>query len=172
VTTGIEHLREATGLAPDDAQAWYGLGRALELAGDDDEADKAYKRVLQIDEFGEAGDLAREGLTRIVERAVRAGAVGDLRMDVVFYMMNALDAFEGMTSQEVQQLGFEAAMLGRRGLDLNKTEPKYTLRSLPGEYSALHVVAIYYAAFQQFAPETDLGIDLAREYAAAAQMRG
>jgi hypothetical protein len=77
-----------------------------------------------------------------------------------------------MTPQEVQQVGFEAAMLGRRGLDLNKTEPKYTLRSLPGEYSALHVVAIYYAAFQQFAPETDLGLDLAREYAAAAQMRG
>jgi tetratricopeptide (TPR) repeat protein len=170
--TGIEHLREATGLAPDDAQAWYGLGRALELAGDDDEADKAYRRVLQIDEFGEVADLAREGLTRIVERAVRAGAVGDLRMDVVFYMMNALDAFAGMTPQEVQQVGFEAAMLGRRGLDLNKTEPKYTLRSLPGEYSALNVVAIYYAAFQQFAPETDLGIDLAREYQAAVQMRG
>jgi tetratricopeptide (TPR) repeat protein len=172
VTTGIEHLREATGLAPDDAQAWYGLGRALELAGDDDEADKAYRRVLQIDEFGQGADLAREGLTRIVERSVRAGAVGDLRMDVVFYMMNALEAFEGMTPQEVQQVGFEAAMLGRRGLDLNKTEPKYTLRTLPGEYSALHVVAVYYAAFQQFAPETDLGLDLAREYAAAAQMRG
>jgi Flp pilus assembly protein TadD len=172
VYTGIEHLREATDLAPNDVHVWYGLGLALEMAGDDDEADKAYRRVLKIDEFGQAADLARQGLTRIVERAVRAGAVGDLRMDVVFYMMNALDAFEGMTPQEVQQVGFEAATLGRRGLDLNKTEPRYTLRSLPGDYSALHVVAIYYAAFQQFAPEIDLGIDLAREYQAAVAMRG
>jgi hypothetical protein len=85
-------------------------------------------------------------------------------------MMNALDAFEGMAPQEVQQVGFEAAMLGRRGLDLNKTEPTYSLRSFPGEFSALNVVAIMYAAFQQFAPETDVGIDLAREYEAATAM--
>lgn len=62
--------------------------------------------------------------------------------------------------------------MGRRGLDLNKTEPKYSLRLLPGEYSALNVVAIMYAAFQQFAPETDVGIDLAREYEAAVAMKG
>lgn len=172
VFTGIEHLREATDLAPDDDLAWYGLGQAQELAGNDDEADKAYRRVLEIDEFGQAADLAREGLTRIVERAVRAGAVGDLRMDVVFYMMSVLDAFEDMTPEQVQQVGFEAAMLGRRGLDLNKTEPRYTLRTLPGDYSALNVVAIMYAAFQQFAPETDLGIDLSREYQAAVGMKG
>jgi hypothetical protein len=29
---------------------------------------------------------------------------------------------------------------------------------------------VHFAAFQQFAPETDLGIDLAREYEAAVQM--
>jgi hypothetical protein len=55
---------------------------------------------------------------------------------------------------------------------LNTAEPKYALRTLPGEYSALNVVAIMYAAFQQFAPGTDVGIDLAREYEAASQMRG
>jgi len=171
VYTGIEHLREATELAPDDDLAWYGLGQALEQAGDDDEADKAYRRVLQIDEFGQAAGLAREGLTRIAERVLRANAVDGLRMDAVWYMVDALDAFEGMTPAEVQQVGFEAAMLGRRGLDLNKTEPRYTLRTLPGDYSALNVVAIMYAAFRQFAPETDLGIDLSREYQAAVAMR-
>lgn len=105
----------------------------LELVGNDDEADIAYKRVLEIDEFGQVADLTREGRTRIAERAIRAGAAGGLRMDVVWYMVSALDAFDGMTPEQVQQVGFEAAMLGRRGLDLNKTEPKYTLRSLPGD---------------------------------------
>ena len=56
-------------------------------------------------------------------------------------------------------------------LDLNKTEPKYTLRSVTGEYSALNVVSIMYSAFQQFAPGTDLGIDLAREYQMALALR-
>lgn len=56
---------------------------------------------------------------------------------------------------------------------INRAFPNATtLRSLPGEYTALNVVAIYYAAFQQFAPETDLGIDLAREYQAAVAMKG
>jgi tetratricopeptide (TPR) repeat protein len=172
VTSGIEHLREATGLTPDDDQAWFGLGRALELASDDDEADRAYRRVLEINEFGEVASLARQGLTRIAERVLRANAVDGLRMDAVWYMTDALNAFEGMTPEEVQQVGFECAMLGRRGLDINKSEPKYPLHSLPGEYSALSVVSIMYAAFQQFAPGTDLGIDLAREYEAAMAMRG
>ena len=61
---------------------------------------------------------------------------------------------------------------GRRGLDVNDPEPKYELRTLPGEYSALSVVSIMVAAFQQFAPGTDLGIDLAREYEMAQGMRG
>lgn len=52
------------------------------------------------------------------------------------------------------------------------TEPKVTLSSLPGEFSALNVVAIMVAAFQQVAPGTDVGIDLAQEYEMAAQMRG
>ena len=93
-------------------------------------------------------------------------------MDAVFYMVGALNAFEGMTPEEVQQVGFECAMLGRRGLDMNKPEPKYHAAQLPGEYSALSVVAIMVAAFQQFAPETDLGIDLAREYEMAQGMKG
>jgi hypothetical protein len=54
----------------------------------------------------------------------------------------------------------------------NMTELEYWPRTLPREYSALNVVAIDYAAFQQFAPGMDVGIDLAREYEMASQMRG
>jgi hypothetical protein len=52
------------------------------------------------------------------------------------------------------------------------TEPAYPLSSPPDEYSALNVVAMMHAAFQQFAPGADLGIDLACEYEAAVVMRG
>lgn len=69
-------------------------------------------------------------------------------------------------------MGFECAMLGRDGLDINDPAPRYQLRHLPGEFSGLQLVSMMYAGFQQVAPGTDVGIDLAREYEAAAQMRG
>jgi hypothetical protein len=43
----------------------------------------------------------------------------------------------------------------------------YIIDSLPGEFTALELVSIMYAAFQQFAPESDIGIDLSVEYRAA-----
>ena len=39
-----------------------------------------------------------------------------------------------------------------------------TLRGLPGEYSAMHLVSIMNAAFQQIALGEEVGIDLSREY--------
>lgn len=45
---------------------------------------------------------------------------------------------------------------------------KYPIQAWPGEYSGLHLISIMYAAFQQFAPDTDVGIDLSKEYRMAA----
>jgi hypothetical protein len=130
-------------------------------------AAKAYAPNLEIDEFAQVADLTREGRTRVAQRTLRAGAVGGLRMDAVFYMASALQRFEDMTPEQVQQVGCEGALLG-----LDKAESEVAVRTLPGEFSALNVVAIMVAAFQQFAPGTDLGIDLAREYEAAVAMKG
>jgi hypothetical protein len=47
------------------------------------------------------------------------------------------------------------------GLDVNDSTPKYRLRSLPGEFSGLHLVAIEYVAFKQVTPQTDIGFDFA-----------
>jgi len=46
-------------------------------------------------------------------------------------------------------------------------ESKYGLRTLPGEYSGLHLMAVMYAAFQVIEPTLDIGLDLSKEYAAA-----
>lgn len=64
----------------------------------------------------------------------------------------------------MQKIGFEIAILGMSGLDVNDSREKYRLKSLPGEFSGLHLVSIEYVAFKQFAPEQDIGFDLAREY--------
>jgi hypothetical protein len=55
---------------------------------------------------------------------------------------------------------------------LNTNDPahKYQLKSLPGDFSGLNLVCLMYVAFKSFAPETDVGFDLSKEYAAAKSM--
>jgi hypothetical protein len=87
------------------------------------------------------------------------------------YITGALDKFANMSSTDVQAIGVEIAILGQNGLDINNPDKKYSLRSLPGTYSGLHLCSIMYAAFKQFAPGEDVGIDFSMEYEAAVSMR-
>jgi hypothetical protein len=72
-----------------------------------------------------------------------------------------------MSSDEVKCLALEIGVLGTKGLSINNSRKTYTINSLPGEFTALELVSMMYAAFQQFAPESDLGIDLSVEYRVA-----
>ena len=92
---------------------------------------------------------------------------GSERPDVLMYCLGALERFEEMTDEQIQAIGREIAILGMRGLDINDPSQKYTLKSLPGDFSGMHLVSLMYAAFQRVAPGTDVGIDLSREYAQA-----
>ena len=91
--------------------------------------------------------------------------------DVLMYISGALEKFAGMTQSQIQSIGVELAILGQRGLDINDPDQKYSLRSLPGTFSGLHLCSIMYAAFKQFAPGEDVGIEFSKEYEAAASMR-
>lgn len=102
VDEGILRLREATGLSPTDKRAWLGLAQALEQAGDDTGADEAFQQVLAIDEYGDIAEMARQGRTRIAQRSMRRTAPDDVRMDVVFYILSALEQFSEMSPQKVQ----------------------------------------------------------------------
>lgn len=73
---------------------------------------------------------------------------------------------------EIQKISFEIAMLGTRGLDVNSPEQKYTLNSIPGKFSGLHLLCIEYVGFQIIDPSIDLGFDLSAEYTAACKMHG
>jgi hypothetical protein len=83
-----------------------------------------------------------------------------------------MERFEGLPRAEVQKITFEIAMLGSRGLDVNDPAEQYTLRSIPGKFSGLHLLCIEYVGFQIIDPKVDLGFDLAAEYAAARAMFG
>ena len=161
----VPHLEHCLRLEPGDVQSVIGLAQAFEHLDRGEEADELYERAIRQGGPQPLMDLAKERRTHIAHRTLKERS--SVRPDVVMYITGALERFESMSTKEIQSLGFEIALLGQSGLDINNPEKKYSIRSLPGEFTGLHLVAIMYAAFQQFAPEEDVGIDFSQEYAQA-----
>ena len=61
-------------------------------------------------------------------------------------------------------------VLGRGGLDVHDTTPKYALKSMPGEFTGLHLVSLMFVGFRQIDPSLNGGIDLSPEYAEAKKL--
>lgn len=163
-----KHLRESLESDPRNLQSRLGLGQTLESQERYHEADEIYQAIITSAGHTEIGTHAKEGRTRIAHALLRRA--GGERPDVVMYCLGALERFASMSPQEIGNIGREIAILGMKGLDINDPATKYTLTSLPGEFSGLHLVSIMYAAFQQTSPGTDVGIDLSSEYAQALAM--
>jgi Flp pilus assembly protein TadD len=168
----VEQFQHAITSNPNDQAAWYGLGQALQFSGDIPEADNAYIKAIELDEFSEIAERARKARSKIAENAFHSATLGVLRMDAVMYCLGALEKFDAMSTDQVQKIGFEIAMLGTRGIDVNNPESSYTLKNLPGEFSGLHLLSIQYVAFKKIAPEQNIGFDLSAEYQAALKLFG
>lgn len=162
------HFRRSLDGEPDNLRSKFGLAQSLETLGRFHDADEVYQGIIKAAGHTQLGEWAKEGRTRIAHALLRKG--GEERPDVLMYCLGALERFEKMSKQEIQAIGQEIALLGMKGLDINDPSKKYALRLLPGEFSGLHLVSIMYAAFQQFAPHLDVGIDLSAEYSAAKEL--
>lgn len=160
----LDHLKRATELKPEDERSWFGLGQAHENLGNFKDADNAYRKVLEINDFGDVADQAKQGLSSIAEKTYKNATPQVPRMDAVMYCLGALKKFEHMSEEEVKRIGIEVAMLGMRGIEVNKPDKQYTLQSLPGEFSGLHLLCLEYVAFKEFDPDLDIGFDLEKEY--------
>jgi len=167
------HLREAVRLTPDDQQAIYGLAATLHKLGEDaqvTEADELCQRAIESDPTSQVAEIARQARSSLAQESFRDTTGSTPRMDAVMYCLNALEKFNAMTEEQVQAITLEIALLGRQGLDTNDPTPKYTLRSLPGDFTGLHLVSLMYVGFERIAPGHDMGFDLSDEYAAARQL--
>lgn len=159
------HFRQTLRSDPTNTQSQLGLAQALESDGQLHEADAVYEQVLQDRGHGTVAELAKEGRTRIAHALLRRA--GDERPDVVMYCLGALERFQNMPQAEIEAIGREIAILGMKGLDINDAAQKYTLKSLSGNFSGLHLVSLMYVAFKRVRPEADVGVDFANEYAKA-----
>jgi tetratricopeptide (TPR) repeat protein len=171
----LEQLQAARRALPRDAQTLYGLAGALEAVGGDDnteQADELYQIVIEKFPGSQVAELAREARTRLAHQSMRAKVSGGLRPDVMMYINSALETFDKVGAQKTRQITIEVAMKGQSGLDINDPAQKYTLTSLPGKFSGMHLVSIMYAGMKALDPSMDPGIDLSAEYEAAKAMRG
>jgi tetratricopeptide (TPR) repeat protein len=162
-----DHLRRATEIDPDDQPSLFGYGQALDALEKVEEADVAYVKTIEIDEFSDIAERARQARSKLADKSFRSILPGVERMDAVMYCLSALEKYAGMPADQVQKIGFEIAILGTRGLDINDSTQKYTLQSLPGKFSGLHLLCFQYVAFKQIAPGQDIGFDLSAEYRTA-----
>ena len=103
----------------------------------------------------------------MAEQSFKSRFPGMARSDAVMYGLDALEKFARMARADVQQIGFEIAAMGQRGLDTNDPTAKYRLNSPAGNFSGLHLVCLMYVAFKSIAQDTDIGFDLSKEYATA-----
>ena len=165
-------LRKATLISPDDQQSWFGFAQVLERLGRIADADDAYHKAIDVDEYSPIAELARKALSNIAHSSFRDRLPGMERPDAVMYCLDALERFEHLPVAEVQRISFEIAMLGRKGLDVNDSAQKYHLRSIDGAFSGLHLVCLMHVGFKVFAPDQDMGFDLAKEYATAQALHG
>jgi predicted Zn-dependent protease len=160
-------LQRATQLNPRDQQAWFGLAQSLERQGRTSDAYRAYRKVVHIDERGQIAEVARAALRAIARKVGRDQSTEIERPDAVMYCLGAIEKFETISRSQIQRAVIEIATLGTKGLDVNNAARKYRLKSLPGEFSGLHLVCLMYVGFKIVAPQKDIGFDLSTEYAAA-----
>lgn len=69
-----------------------------------------------------------------------------------------------MQPKQIQDVGIDIGLLGTKGLSINDPTKTYNVKSLDGEFTGLQLVSIMYAAFQQFAPGKNVGVDFSKEY--------
>lgn len=91
-----------------------------------------------------------------------------IRMDVVSYCVEALRFIAGLTDAQIQEIGFEVALVGRQGFDTTSSVKRYRFAGIPDRsFSGLEAIAWMYCLWQRIDPDVDLGADFEKEYSTA-----
>jgi tetratricopeptide (TPR) repeat protein len=160
-------LQKSFNINPHDPQTVYGLAFSYRSLNDFENAEKYFKALLDMPAPDNLRELAREGLGEIAFKTLKSQGP---RMDVVLYILSALETFKGKSAQEIKDISFEIGMLGRQGFEINDHTKKFTLRTLPGEFTALQLLSMMYTGFKLLEPGLDIGMDFSEEYGLALKL--
>jgi hypothetical protein len=132
----------------------------------------AFEKIIKQFPQHPVSDAAIAGANRMADVDLHETVGGKPRMDAVMYMQGAMDTFASLPREKVGEIVMEIARLGQSGLAINDREHRYSLKSLPGDYSGLHLMCLMHVGFLMFDSNTDPGTGLQREYDLAVSMRG
>ena len=124
---------------------------------------------LQNDPLGiEEPDPEKERLMKKFQESQKS--IGT-NMAVMFFMIDALQFFEGMPTEKIKKIAFEIALQGTQGYSPDKKD--YTINLIPGKtFSGYHILAYYYVSWAISAPEmlSQLQLPFDDEYKLAKSM--
>lgn len=170
----VVQLRAALECLPGDEIAIFDLAVALAQVGTgeaDEEADELNQRIIEEHPTSGLVERAKTARTKFSHKNVKARSIAGFRPDVMMYIVAAMRTFKELGPEKRRVIGLEIAVLGTSGLDVNSSEAKYVLKSLPGKFSGIHLLSIMYTAFREIDPTLDSGVDFSTEYKAALAMQ-
>lgn len=115
-------------------------------------------------------EQAEKARTAFGHKRMKSRSVDGFRSDVMICIAGALKTFKKLGPKKRHEIAVEIAMLGRSGLDINDPTDKYKLKTLPGKFTGLHLLAIMYTAFRQIDPTMETGADFSAECQAAMEL--
>jgi len=135
-----------------------------------EEADELFIKLIDCFPASPVAEMARQERTQIAHKNLRGATPGGIRPDVMMYILGALKTFKEAGTKKRQEITFEIAIKGQSGLDINDPAQKYTLKTMPGKFTGLHLLAIMHTGFKQIDPTMDSGADFDVEYEAAKKL--
>jgi tetratricopeptide (TPR) repeat protein len=163
----LYYLMKAYEIDPSDPRTVYGLGYSFEMWGDMVNAGRYYLEAADLVSEPRVQARAKERLTALSAMELKSKGI---RMDSVYYMVGALEIFNEITGDHLRVVTSEIALKGQNGFDISNVGRKYTLDSLPGEFTGLQLVSYLYVGCQMINTVVDLSIDLGEEYVMAVKL--
>lgn len=163
----LKYLKLAFDIDSCDPHTLYGLGLIYQNLGDNINATIYFKKLIELGVPQELIDLAKDSLREIAVSSVKENG---FRADVMLYCLSAMENYEKMKTDDIKKIAFEIGLKGTEGIDINDPIKRYTLKSMPGEFTGLQLICYMYVGFKIIDPTMNTGIDLSREYSTAKQM--
>lgn len=157
-------IKAATSLQPESQLFAYNYAQcciALKMAS---EADAALGRVMELAPFSNLAAKAEDQRRHLANLVMQSRAASGLRPEVVTFCMEAIHAYTRMDDKNRKAVIYEVSLLGKGGFDINASEKKYSLKSMPGKFSSVQLLAYLFVGIKGMNPALDPGIDFQQEY--------
>ena len=145
----LEIFHRAEQEEPDNRHILYGIALSLFHQKKFSQSSEYLDKII-IQNINDPFDGLSKSLKR--EIAEQIFLENGLRADGVDYCLGALEKFDEMSFTQIQGITFEISMLGSSGLDPSDSKNTYQLNSLPGDFTALHLLCYMYVGFKLLKP--------------------